>query len=389
MIPLRYHLRSLVERRAMAGAAALGIALTVLVLGMVVALRAGLASALGRSGRDDVAIVLRVGSEAELTSQFPAPDVQRVLVAPAIQPGPDGQPVAEAEVVVTMSFDRASGEGISNLVVRGIGPRSIALRPGLRIASGRAPSPGADEAMIGGALLGRFSGLSLGGQLPLGRRPLTVVGVLDAQGGVVDSEIWADREAVQRATGREALVSSLRVKLRAPAELEGLRLGVEADRALELRVEGEPAYFERQRDRSTAFVLGIGTLVCAGFALAALLGATVTLHALVAGRKTEIGVLRALGFSAGQVLASFLLESVAVSLAGGALGIVGALALSGLELSLVNPANFSEVVFSLQPSMGMLAAALAPSLGMGLVGGILPAARAARTRPAEAVRDRD
>ncbi len=389
MIPLRYHLRSLFERRAMAGTAALGVALSVLVLGMVVALRTGLAAALGRSGAMDVAMVLRAGSEAELTSQFPAADVARVLVAPSIQAGPDGQPLAEAEVVVTMSFDRAGGDGISSLVLRGIGPRSLALRAGLRIAQGRAPAPGADEAMIGSALVGRFAGLRLGGQLPLGLRPLTVVGVLDARGGVVDSEIWADRDAVQRATGREALMSSVRVRLRAPSELEPLRSRVEQDRSLELHVESEPAYFERQRDRSAAFVLGIGTLVCAGFALAALLGAAVTLHALVAGRKTEIGVLRALGFSASQVLASFLLESVMVSLAGGALGIAGALALSGLELSLVNPANFSEVVFSLEPSLGMLGGAGAMALGMGLCGGLVPALRAARTRPAEAIRDRD
>ncbi len=389
MIPLRYHVRSLLERRAMAGAAALGVALSVLVLGMVVALRTGLGAALDRSGADDVAMVLRAGSEAELTSQFPAADAARVVVAPAIQAGPDGQPLAEAEVGGTMSFDRAGGDGISSLVLRGIGPRSLALRSGVRIAEGRAPAAGADEAMIGAALVGRFEGLRKGGQLPLGLRPLTVVGVLDARGGVVDSEIWAERDAVQRATGREALISSVRARLRAPSELEALRSRVEEDRSLELRVEGEPAYFERQRDRSTAFVLGIGTLVCAGFALAALLGAAVTLHALVAGRKAEIGVLRALGFSARQVLASFLLESVMVTLFGGALGIAGALALSGVELSLVNPANFSEVVFSLEPSAGMLGASGAMALAMGLCGGFLPALRAARTRPAEAVRDRD
>jgi putative ABC transport system permease protein len=198
--------------------------------------------------------------------------------------------------------------------------------------------------------------------------------------------VWADRDAIARAVGRDSLISSVRVRLHDASAVGAFAAGIADDPTLGLAAESEPRYDERQREGMARFVLGIGLLLCVCFALGGTIGAAVTMHASVAHRRREIGTLRALGFRRRQVLVAFLLEALLLASAGGALGVGGALALGQLRFSLVNVANWSEVVFRFEPTPGVLAASVAFAGALGLVGGLLPAIRAASVPPIRAIR---
>lgn len=380
MIPIAYNLRSLAVRRATSLAAAGGIGLVVFVFAATGMLLAGLRATLAGGSHEDVAVVLRAGSEAELTSQFEAPLVARVLARPEVAAG-------AGEVVVTMSLPRRGGDGISNVILRGVPEASYALRPALTIVAGRMPRPGTEEAMVGRAIAGRLDGAEIGGLLDLTpRRSVHVVGAFAAGGSALESEVWADREIVARAVGREGLASSVRVRLRDPGAVEAFAAGIADDPALGLAAESEARYDERQREGMARFVLGIGLLLCVCFALGGTIGAAVTMHASVAHRQREIGTLRALGFPRRSILTAFLLEALLLAGAGGLLGVGGALALGRVRFSLVNVANWSEVVFRFQPTPAVLLASVAFAALLGLVGGLLPAIRAASVPPIRAIR---
>ena len=241
--------------------------------------------------------------------------------------------------------------------------------------------------MVGRAIAGRLEGAEVGGLLDLTpRRSVRVVGAFAAGGSALESEVWADRDVVARAVGRQGLTSSVRVRLRDPGALASFAAGIADDPTLGLAAESEAHYDERQREGMARFVLGIGLLLCGCFALGGTIGAAVTMHASVAHRQREIGTLRALGFPRRDILVAFLLEALFLATAGGAAGVVGALALGRLRFSLINVANWSEVVFRFQPTPGVLLASVAFAAVLGLAGGLLPALRAASVPPIRAIR---
>ncbi len=379
MIPFAYNLRSLAVRRATTIATALGIALVVFVFACTLMLLAGLRRTLSSAGHAEVMVILRDGSEAELTSQFERELADRVSASSEVQ-------LAVSEVVVTMSMERLQGGGISNLVLRGITTGSAALRPELRIIAGRDARPGTDEAIIGRAIRARFRSADLGGRLDLGpQRSVQVVGIFESSGSALESEVWADRDIVSRAVGREGLISSVRVRMD-PKQADLFITRVANERTLGLAAEREVDYFDRQNDRMSGFILGIGLMLSLCFALGGMIGAAITMHASIARRQREIGTLRALGFSRTNVLIAFLLEALLLALGGGLVGVAAALAMSRIEFSLVNVANWSEIVFAFRPTVGVLAVALGFAALMGLLGGLGPALRAARVPPVRAMR---
>ncbi len=382
MTPVTYHLRSLLVRAPTSVAAAVGVGLVVFVCAAVLMLLGGLRHALTVADDPRRAVVLREGSEAELTSQFEAGHASRVAAAPEVE-------AAQAEVVVTMTLARADGGGAANAVLRGVGPASLALRPELRVIAGRRPTPGAaHELLVGRALLGRYHGMHLGGTLDLGdgSSPAQVVGVFAAAGSPTESEIWADLGLVQTVAGRRGLYSSMLVRLRHADDFARLAAWVAEDRDAGLVAERERDYLDRQGDRLAGFLLGIGALLGVCFWLAAAIGVTVTMHAQIARRRREIGVLRALGFTRASVLTGFLFEASIISVAGAALGVGGAALLADARFSLVNVTNWSQLIFELRLSAGVVGAALGIALVSGLLGGLVPALRAASIPPAHAVK---
>ncbi|HEY6461969.1 MAG TPA: FtsX-like permease family protein [Polyangiaceae bacterium] len=387
MIPLRYNVRSLAVRKATTVATAAGIALVVFVLASALMLTAGIKKTLGSSGRPENAIVLRMGSDAELGSVIEDSSVPLILAAPGVKSNARGQPDGIAEVVVVGAMEKLGADGVTNVAIRGVPDDVMAFRPDVHIVAGRAPRPGTDEVLVGSRIRGRIKGVDLDQSFDIKKnRPVKVVGVFDAGGSSYESEVWVDRDILSDAYGRKGAVSSVRVRLDSPSKFDAFRAGVENDKRLGLQALRETAFYEKQSEGASLFVGALGTVVSIFFAIGAMIGATITMYAAVANRQREIGTLRALGFSRRSILASFLFEAIVLAAIGGAIGAVASLAMSFVRFSMVNMASWSEIVFSFDPTPKVIGTALLFACGMGIVGGFFPAVRAARTSPLKAIR---
>ena len=379
MNPIRYNMRSLMVRKATTLAAAVGVGLVVSVLAGALMLSDGVSRTMGQAGRDDVAIVLRKDSDAELGSGVDDPQVGLIKAMAGVK-RENNEPIGSGEVVVVATMDKVGAEGISNVQIRGVEENVLSLRPDVKVVSGRLPTPGADEVMVGARIHGRFKGLELGERFDLKKnRPVTVVGVFEASGSAHESEIWVDKDVLRTSYGREGAVSSVRVVLESPSSFDSFKAAVEQDKRLGLMAQRDTEYYEKQGQGTSVFITALGGIVAFFFSIGAMIGATITMYASVANRRREIGTLRALGFSRFCTLLSFLAESTLLSVIGGILGTLAALALGSVRFSMLNYASWSEMVFEFRPTPNILATALVAALTMGILGGLLPAVRAART----------
>jgi putative ABC transport system permease protein len=388
MIPISYNVRSLFVRKTTTIATALGIGLVVFVLASSLMLSAGIERTMGRSGSPSNAIVLRKGSDAELSSSIENRLVNLILAAPGVKRDGSGAPLGAGEVLIVVALEKVGEAGkVSNVQVRGVTDRVLKLRPEARIVAGRAPQPGSDEAMVGQRIRGRFTGVDLESSFELKKnRNLKVVGVFEAAGSSSESEIWADIDTVRNSFGREGLVSSVTAQLEAPSRFDAFAATVENDKQLGLEAMRQDVYFEKASEGTAMFISAMGIVITVIFSLGAIIGAVITMYAAVAQRQREIGTLRALGFSRVSILSSFLLESTVLALIGGAAGGLAALCMSFVRFSMLNMTTWSEVVFSFEPTFGIVASSILVGALMGVVGGLFPAVRAARTSPIEAMR---
>jgi putative ABC transport system permease protein len=388
MIPLRYNVRSLLVRRTTSLATLIGIALVVFVLSAALMLSEGIQKTLGASGSPDHAIVIRKGSDAEMSSSIETSTVGLILAAPGVKVGSDGKPLASGEIVTVITLDKeGTDHGVSNVMVRGVAENVMALRPEARIVAGRPAKPGTDEVIVGARIEGRFKGLELGKSFELKKnRPVQVVGVFEAEGASFESEVWADVDTVRSSFGREGLVTSVTVTLDSPTKYLPFEVAVENDKRLGLDVLREQTYYEKQSEATGGFVAILGFVISFFFMLAAIIGAFITMNTAVAQRHREIGTMRALGFSRGAVMLSFLLECIVLATAGALLGLVAAYFMSFVKFSMMNFATWSEIVFSFNMAPSVIITSVIVGGVTGLIGGILPAWRAAKLKPIDALR---
>ncbi|MFZ5890799.1 MAG: ABC transporter permease [Myxococcota bacterium] len=388
MIPINYNVRSLFVRKTTTIATALGIGLVVFVLASALMLSAGIEKTLVTAGRPDQVIVLRKGSDTELASSIDTPTTNLIMAAPGVKRDERGQALAAGEVVIVLAMDKLGSEGqISNVQVRGIPESTLKLRSDARVVAGRPPTPGTDEVMVGKGVVGRFRGMELGQHFDLKKnRPVNVVGIFEAGGSSFESEVWADIDTVRSAFGRDGLNSSVTVRLESPLKYDVFKATMEGDKQLGLEALRESEYYKKQSSGTSIFITAVGAVISIFFSFGAMIGAVITMLAAVAQRQREIGTLRALGFSRGSILFSFLLEAVLLALVGGVLGIIGALGMSFAKISMMNFATWQEITFSFDPDPKLLVGALIAGCGMGVVGGFLPAIRAAWVEPVKAIR---
>lgn len=387
MIPISYNLRNLKVRKATTFASASGIALVVFVFASSFMLSKGMDEAMDRSARPDVAVILRKGSVAELESTIEQSKVALVEGFPEVARDARDIPQVVGELVVLIHLPKTGEKTTSNILVRGVPDDAVAFRSSLKIVEGKMPQPGTDEVMIGQGIRGRFQGAELNGSIPLSKsRPVRVVGVFSDEGSSYESELWADSHIVQDAFGRDAVVSSIRVRLQSPGKLAAFKAAVEQDRQLDLAVTSEATYYDRQSEGTGAFISSIGTIVALLFSLAAVLGATITMNTALANRQREIGTLRALGFSRRSILLSFLLEAMFLGLMGGTVGLLASVSMSFFKITTLNLTAHTEVAFSLNVTPEILGGSLLLAIVMGLVGGAPPALRAALVSPIKAMR---
>ena len=388
MIPISYNVRSLKVRKTTTFATSFGIALVVFVFAAVSMLGDGIYKTMSSSGARDVAIVLRKGSDAELSSSIDVPSIGLILANREVARRKDGQSDGLGERVVVITADKLGTDGVSNIQVRGTADDVYTFRPEVQIVDGRKARPGADECVVGQAIRGRFAGIELGQSFELRKnRPLKVVGVFSAGGSAAESEVWADADTVRSAFGREGIVQSVRARLVNPDAFDAFERAIESNRQLGLEVQRESDYYEKQSEGTSLLITTLGTVVAVFFAIGAMIGAMITMYSAVSHRKREIGTLRALGFGKLAILGSFLLESIFLALVGGVVGAAASLAMGFVTFSTVNMQTWSEMVFRFEPTLATIVSALLFAGFMGLVGGLLPALQAARMPLVKALKE--
>ncbi len=388
MIPLRYNVRSLLVRRATSLATLIGVALVVFVLAAANMLTNGIDKTLTMSGSPDHAIIIRKGADSELPSTIETSALAMVLSAPGVKKNAQGKPIGAGEIVTVILGDRIGAEGsVSNVLVRGVADNVYEMRTSATIVAGRKARPGSDEVVIGDQIRGRFVGMDLDQSFELKKnRPVKVVGVFADNGSSFESEIWADVETVRSSFGREGTVTSATVTLESPTKHDVFKAAVEQDKRLGLEVMREPTYYEKQSEQTSVLMSILGGIISTFFIIAAVIGAFITMNTAVAHRTREIGTMRALGFSRKAVMMSFTLECIFLALAGSGIGLFAAFFMSFVEFSVINFLSWSEIVFKFQMDSSVVARALFWGGVTGLLGGIIPAFRASRLKPIDALR---
>jgi putative ABC transport system permease protein len=384
-IPISYNIRNLKLRKGLTIMTALGIALTVTTAIFLMALSAGLKRAFVSSGSPLNVLVLRKGSEAELSGGFDASLFPTLTSLPGIAKDSHGQPMASGEWVVVIVLPRKDGTGEVNVTVRGMMPDGLELRPSAKLVAGRWFRPGQREVVVSKSIRDRFSHANIGDTLEFGKGKWTVVGVFDAGGSAYESEIWCDVNQMATDFDRQGGFSSAYLHATDPAAAEALKNRVSDDQRLKLEGVLETDYYAKQTS-SGAPIKVIGIVVGVIMAIGSSFAAMNTMYAAVAYRGREIATLRVIGFSRPAILTSFVFESLLIALLGAAAGILLMLPFNGMETGTSNAVTFSEIVFSLQITWEVALAAILFALIMGLVGGFAPAWHAARQNILNALR---
>jgi putative ABC transport system permease protein len=384
-IPIKYNIRNLKLRKGLTIMTALGIALTVTTAVFLMALLAGLDRAFVKSGDPLNVLVLRKGSQAELSGGFDASLFPTLRELPGIAKDSKGEPMASGEWVVVIVLPRKDGTGEVNVSVRGMMPDGLELRPSVKLLEGRWSAPGQREVVVGRNIHSRFSGTNVGDVLDFGKGKWTVVGVFDAGGTAYDSEIWSDVNQMAPDFDRTGGYSSAYLRATDPVAADALKNRVSDDQRLKLEGALETEYFAKQTS-SGGPIKFVGTFVAFIMAIGSIFAAMNTMYAAVAYRGREIATLRVIGFSRPSILTSFVLESLILSLLGAILGILLMLPFNGMTTGVGNQVTFSEMVFSLQLTWRVALYALLFGVIMGVLGGLAPAWHAARQNILNALR---
>lgn len=375
------NVRSIPQRAMMSIASVVAVALTIAVLLFFLALSNGLSQTLKGSGADDVALIIREGSNAELNSVVTRDQLSILVTGPGVAQR-EGRAVASGELLVIVDGLKRSTRTNANMPFRGISPEGLSLRRSVRITQGRMFAPGTNEIVVGAGLLREFAGFEIGKSIRLRGGSWQIVGVFEAPGTVFESELWADVAVTQSLFNRPNVFQTMRVQLTSPDAMKAFQDWAKADTRLSgLEVMSERAYFARQASQSSQGFLAIGIVLGAMMAIGALAGALNTMYSSVAARSAEIATLRIIGFSGWAAFFGTMIEALMLSALGGVLGIALAfIAFNGRTTSTLS-AGFTQLVFQFQLSPALVVAAVVTAMVIGLVGGFFPGIRAARQKP--------
>jgi ABC-type antimicrobial peptide transport system permease subunit len=384
-IPFSYIVRNLGARKLTTVLTAGGMALVVYVFAAVLMLSAGLEQTLVATGQDDNVVVIRRSSQTEVQSSVDRDSAGIVESLPDIATGQDGHKLTSREPVVLISLPKRGSTKPSNIVIRGVTPAGLVLRPQMHVIEGRAFRPGTSEIIAGRSIANGFQGAGLGETLRFGQRDWTVVGIFDAGRTGFDSEIWGDAEQMMQAFRRTSY-SSLIFKLADSERFDAVKAAIESDPRLTLEAKRERVFYAEQSAGLSNFIRYLGLSISIIFSIGAIIGAMITMYASVASRTGEIGTLRALGFSRVSILAAFLVESLLLGLIGGLIGLVAASFMQVFTISTMNFQTFAEIAFSFTLTLRIVVMSLVFAVLMGFIGGFLPAFRASRMKIVDALR---
>lgn len=381
------NLRTIPQRLGSSAVAVVGTAGVVAVFVAVLSMAEGFRATLAGTGSPDTVVVMRAGADSEMTSILLREEVRVILDDPGIARSPEG-PLASAELYVIVDVPKRTSGTSANVPLRGVAPAAFRLRDHLTIVEGRRFETGRNEVIVGRGAAAQFAGLSVGSALKFGESEWTVVGIFDARGTVPDSEIWCDAEvlapAYRRGNSRQTVVA----KLSSPGEFQAFKDRLTTDPRVNLKVMRESDYYAEQASFVHALITGLGLFIAGLMAIGAVFGAVNTMYSSVAARTREIAVVRALGFRGGPIVVSVLNEAALLGGIGGAIGAAIAYAgFNGYRTSTINWQSFSQLAFAFRVTPELVVQGLVLALVLGLLGGLLPAVRAARLPVVTALRE--
>jgi putative ABC transport system permease protein len=382
------NLRTVPGRLGSSAVAVVGIAGVVVVFVSVLSIAAGFTAAMQQSGSPNRALVMRTGADSEMTSGLGGPDVDLIKQAPGI--AREGQaPLASGELYVIIDLPKKSTPDYgSNVPMRGIEPLGMLLRDEVSLVEGRMLQFGTNEVVVGRGAHAQFVNLDVGTEVRSGQNTWRVVGIFEADGGVAESEIWADARTLQGVYSRGNSFQSVLARLESSASFDAFKDWVTTNPQLNVMVRRESDYYAAQSRALSTLIQTLGFAIAFLMGIGAIFGAILTMYTAVATRAREIATLRALGFNTGSVLVSVLGESIALAALGGVIGGIAAYAgFNGYQTSTMNFQTFSQVAFAFRVTPALLVMGIVYALLMGLVGGLLPAIRAARLPIPAALRE--
>jgi putative ABC transport system permease protein len=381
------NIRNLPQRIGGSVVAVVGVAAVVLVFAAVLSMATGFERTMMAAGTEDTAIVMRSGSTAELNSGLSNEQALIIANAPGVMRDGDSA-IASFEIYVVVDLRKKTTNEDANAPLRGVQAGAFDIRSNVEIVEGRAFEEGKNELVVGRAAQSQFAGLEVGDDIRFGQTTWTVVGVFEAGGSVSESELWTDLPVLQSMYRRGTSVQSVRVRLETPESIDELSQVLADDPRLDVDVMTEMAYYSSQAAPLSQFIRIVGYPLTVLMAIGAVFGALNSMYASVSVRGKEIATLRALGFGPFSVLVSTIVESTLLSLIGGLLGgAVAFVVFNGFQVSTLNGASFSQVVFDFAVTPDLLMQGIIAALIIGLVGGFFPALRAARLPVAQALRE--
>jgi putative ABC transport system permease protein len=381
------NLRTLPQRAGSSAVAIVGIAGVVVVFVAVLSMAEGLITAMASAGSPDRAVVMRSGSDDEMTSVMPGPEVDVIKQAPGIL-HEGTRALASGELYVIIDLPKRSTMTAANVPLRGVEPITPRVRTDSRIVEGRMLQFGTNEIVAGRAVTRQFAGLSLGSKITSGQNVWVVVGIFESGGSVSETELWADARVLQGAYRRNNSYQSVLVHLESQQAYQEFKDWLTTNPQLNVSVRPETEYYQSQTVTLTNLIRNVGFSIAALMGIGAVFGAILTMYTAVATRTREIATLRALGFNTLSVIVSVLAESLGLAALGGAVGgLLAYIAFNGFQTSTMNWQTFSQVAFAFKVTPSLLAQGLTYALAMGLIGGLMPAIKAARLPISSALRE--
>jgi len=384
MIPLKYNVGNLKARRVSTLMTILGIGVVIAVMISMMALQNGVHSAVVSSGSKDNLMVMREGAAAELSSWVTKDAFRIIRALPGIAQEA-GKPLISPELVIIFKIPKKDDPKGSNVLVRGVTPMAFTMRPYVKIVDGRMFRPGVNEVIVARRIRDRFVNTAIGDSFKFGSQTYNVVGVFDAQGTAFDSEMWCDADFLGQARKRDAY-SSLILRPTDRDAYESIKAAIKNDNRLKLEVTSEYQYYADQTTGLVGIVILVA-IVTFFMTIGAILGTMNTMFSAIASRGRELATLRALGFKRRTIILSVVIESAFVALLGGLAGLILALPINAISTGTTNFQTFSEVAFNFRVDSRVALTGILIALISGIIGGMLPALRAARTPITTALRE--
>ena len=381
-LPLKYNVRNVFVRWRATIATILGVALVVAVYILVQSLAVGLEKTNASTGDPRNVMIVRKGATAESSSLVTREQYRLIKYLPQVARDARGQPLVSADLVIIINLIRREGNGEANVLLRGVSPRGMDLRPQVALAGGRWFVPGKREVVVSRRLSKRFANFEIGNRFKSGGKELAVVGWMDGGQTAFDSEVWMDADEARTLFTRENYSSVLARTVDSTAT-QSLMTRIESDKQLPLRADLETDYYASQTRGGMLFKI-LGNLLATMMSIGAVFAAMNTMYASVGARTREIGTLRVLGYRRRAILASFIIEGAFLAALGGLLGCGAALLLQavsrllGWQFGTMGFETFAETLFNFRITPALAVQGFIFSVIVGVVGSLLPAVRAAR-----------